>query len=411
MKNFKQYFTEQFTRSGVFMAAVLLLFFNVGLGWFTTTQYHDELQRQEDSLVTMLSHLSTYETTEVMIVYLEHYSHTNGIRLSLVDANSNILFESGIVPVADTIREIETLNHDAVGTLTLDYQVSLVTQSFMTSLLVLNGSSLVLLGFVWWVLTRLGRRQYDQLTHDFQQIGQPQPHFQFADVAIVHDRYQQLVSLHHVLRQQQTTDIRNLAHDLKTPLTVLKTTLEAVASGRLTWSPTLLASLQEEVTLLQTQLPQLVEQTQLYVPHQQDLVPLIETAIQPLRPLLLQKDIALLLELEPLEAIVDSKRFQQIIEHVVMNAYYYSNSHTTIRLTLSADVRELTIQDEGIGMNETTLAAIQKGPYRDGLARQRYLQGNGLGLQIVKEFITTNQWSWHIISAPHQGTTIIFKIA
>jgi signal transduction histidine kinase len=411
MKNFNQYFTEQFTRSGVFMAAVLLLFFNIGLGWFTTSQYQDELRRQEDSLVTMLSHLSTYETPSVMIVYLEHYSHTNGIRLSLVDPSGDTLFESAIAPVADAIREIETLNHEPIGTLTLDYQVSLVTQSFLTSLLVLNGSSLVLLGFVWWVLTRLGRRQYDQLTHDFQQIGHPQPHFQFADVAIVHDRYQQLVHLHHALRQQQTTDIRNLAHDLKTPLTVLKTTLEAVASGRLQWTPDLLQSLQEEVIILQTQLPQLVEQTQLYVPHQQDLVPLIEAAIVPLRSLLTQKDITLQLSLEPLEAIVDRKRFQQVIEHVVMNAYYYSNPHTTLTITLSADVRELTIQDQGIGMNEATLTAIQKGPYRDSQARQRYLQGNGLGLQIVKEFVTTNQWSWQIISAPHQGTTIIFQIA
>lgn len=411
MKNFNHYFTEQFTRSGVFMAAVLLLFFNIGLGWFTTNQYQDDLQHQEDSLVTMLSHLSTYESTEVMIVYLEHYSHTNGIRILMVDTNDHVMFTSGIAPVADAIREIETLNHEPIGTLTLDYQVSLVTQSFITSLLVLNGSSLILLGFVWWVLTRLGRRQYDQLTHDFQQIGLPQPHFQFADVAIVHDRYQQLVQLHHALRQQQTTDIRNLAHDLKTPLTVLKTTLEAVASGRLEWNTDLLQSLQEEVTILQTQLPQLVEQTQLYVPHQQDLVPLIEAAIVPLRSLLTQKDIALQLSLEPLEAIVDRKRFQQVIEHVVMNAYYYSNPHTTIKVTLSADVRELTIQDQGIGMNETTLTAIQKGPYRDSQARQRNLQGNGLGLQIVKEFITTNQWTWQIIAAPHQGTTIIIKIA
>lgn len=410
MKNFNQYFTQQFTRLGVFMAAALLLFLNLGLGWFTTLQYHDELERQENSLVTMLSHLSTYESTAVMIVYLEHYSHTNGIRLSLVDESNQILFQTGVPPVADSIRSIETLNYERIGTLTLDYQVSLITQSFITSLLVLNGSSLALLGLVWWLLTRLGDRQYEQLTHDIQQIGQSQPNFQFADIALVHGRYEQLITLQQMLRQQQSADIRNLAHDLKTPLTVLSSTLEAVASGRLNWDDNLLHSLQEEVTLLQTQVPQLVQQAQLYVPHEQPLVPLIETVIQSLTPLFHQKAIEVNLSLESMAAIVDSKRFQQVIEHLVLNAYYYSNPRSKINISLAAQVRELTIQDEGIGMTDSTLAAIQKGPYRDPQARMRYQHGNGLGLQIVREFIIINQWSWKIISAPHQGTTVIIKI-
>ena len=120
-----------------------------------------------------------------------------------------------------------------------------------------------------------------------------------------------------------------------------------------------------------------------------NLVPIVEAAIEMIRPAAEAKTITLHSELseEPVEMIGDPNRLQQVVANVLANAVKFSpeESHVDIRLVRDAATAEVEVRDKGRGIAAELLPHVFE-RFRQGNSAGRQ-SGLGLGLAIARHLI------------------------
>ncbi len=217
------------------------------------------------------------------------------------------------------------------------------------------------------------------------------------------------------LRTQMTADI---AHDLRTPLSILQGYLEGLKEGELTGSPRLYNLLYDEAQ----QLNHLIQELRTL-----SLADAGELSLntQPIDPKALlersglayvmqaeQQGVALRIEaaddLPELEA--DLERMTQVLNNLVANALKHTQAGT---VTLSARQAEqailLQVSDTGKGIAEADLPHIFDRFYRADKSRGRNEHeagSSGLGLAIAKAIVLAHGGEISAESQPNRGTII-----
>lgn len=105
----------------------------------------------------------------------------------------------------------------------------------------------------------------------------------------------------------------------------------------------------------------------------------------------------------------DSLHFGNILSNLLDNAIKYSGS--SVIISIKADTRSMTIEDNGIGIDKENLPFIFDKFYRVTSGDRYEVGGYGLGLFYVKQVSELMEWDIKVSSKPGQGTkfTIKFK--
>lgn len=219
-------------------------------------------------------------------------------------------------------------------------------------------------------------------------------------------------------RKQMTAD---LAHDLRTPLTVLRGYTEGLQDGRLQGSANLYGIMHGEVVHLQ----RLVEDLRTLSLTDSGELPLNRRAVDP-RALLertglayivqaAQQGIALRVEApESLPSIhVDTDRMTQVLNNLVSNALRHTQRGEIVLSAKAVGAAvQMTVSDTGIGIEAADLPLIFDRFYSTDRARQRNdSDATGLGLAIAKAIVEAHGGSLTVASSPGQGTTFTMTIA
>lgn len=197
--------------------------------------------------------------------------------------------------------------------------------------------------------------------------------------------------------------IADVSHELRTPLAVLRGELEAMEDGVHPLTPTLIQSLQAEVSSL-TKLVSDLHQLSLsdlgalsYKKAPLDAIAILEHAIASYRGRFEQKGLCIETHL-PEQAIIfgDADRLAQLFNNLLENSLRYTDSAADGQLVISANIDkgQLVVrwQDTAPGVTDAQLTQIFERFYRTELSRNRASGGSGLGLSIC----------WNIVNA-HNG--------
>jgi two-component system phosphate regulon sensor histidine kinase PhoR len=114
----------------------------------------------------------------------------------------------------------------------------------------------------------------------------------------------------------------------------------------------------------------------------------------------------------PMFVVVDAGRIGQVLDNLISNAIKYSPDGGTVTVRAWTEGEELlcTIQDTGIGMNNTEQAEAFTKFFRADLALKRAIPGLGLGLLITKSIVEMHGGTIGMQSAPGAGTIIRFTL-
>jgi PAS domain S-box-containing protein len=107
----------------------------------------------------------------------------------------------------------------------------------------------------------------------------------------------------------------------------------------------------------------------------------------------------------------DREKLVQVMENLISNAVKYSAEGSPVRVT---GVREpasyrISVRDKGIGMTPAQIERMFERFYR-AVDLNSGVRGLGLGMHIVKHIIERHGGSIQVVSAPGQGTEIIFSL-
>lgn len=111
---------------------------------------------------------------------------------------------------------------------------------------------------------------------------------------------------------------------------------------------------------------------------------------------------------EPM-AWIDREGFNLVLRNVLSNAIKFSPKNSTILLELSFDEKQvtLTIKDQGEGINQATIDALEKGSVTlsstSGTSGEK---GTGLGLSLSADIMRVNGGELNLIRNKTSGTTV-----
>ncbi len=234
------------------------------------------------------------------------------------------------------------------------------------------------------------------------------------------------VTKHQKLENMRKEFVANVSHELKTPLTTIKSYTETLLDGIIDDRDLSINFLQvvdsetERMARLVRDLLQLSDldfQQSKWNKKAVDLREIIEEIILKLDVSVKNKKQQVHLNLNNLKEndtmiYADKDRMGQVILNLLGNSIKYTpeGGHIKIGICVREDKLILEIEDNGIGIPEGDLARIFERFYRVDKARARELGGTGLGLSIAKEIIEAHEGTIEIFSQEGEGTKTVIQL-
>ncbi len=219
-------------------------------------------------------------------------------------------------------------------------------------------------------------------------------------------------------RQQMTADI---AHDLRTPLTVIGGYVESMQDGVLEATPERLEIIYKEVGHLQ-RLVEDLRMLSLAEAGQLSLNPvwiapqvLLEQVEATYQHAAAQNRVKMILleSIDVAEIMVDPDRMMQVLGNLISNALSHTPEGGKIHLKADQvqDWVDLIIQDTGAGIAPEVMPHIFDRFYRGDKAREEHEGESGLGLAIANSIVAMHGGElWAHSEGPGMGSTFTIRL-
>ncbi len=342
---------------------------------------------------------------------------------------------AGVIYLSQPLREVQTVLGDlrwrllasTVGALLLSGVVGLVLSRAISNpvrQLTTAASRLA-----------QGDFDYDLEIHSADEIGQLGHSFQTMSARLRHTLED--LALQNRLR---TEFVSNVSHELRTPLTSIKGLLETLREGAV-----------EDTEVRDRFLGTIDDETERLIRLVNDLLLLSRADFQALNIKPAPVDVQLLarrsvrklwpqgeargihLEVEapdePLLALADADRVEQVLVNLLDNAIKFSPPGSTVSVRVAADTDlghgcsrsggkgqegpapvSVSVEDAGIGIPAQDLPHIFERFYRVDRARSRDRGGSGLGLSIAQALVEAHGGHIWLESEEGRGTTVHFTL-
>jgi len=220
------------------------------------------------------------------------------------------------------------------------------------------------------------------------------------------------------IRKQLVADV---AHELRTPLSILRGRLESIQEGAIEPSQEVILQLNDEVirlTRLVSDLQQLsLAEAGKLVLHKKivNVNQMVEKIKFHFEWLAEEKNIQLSVKsTEEIEMELDSDRITQVIVNLLGNALRHTPENgevfVELRKNRPQNAVQITVKDNGPGIDGELLPYIFDRFYRTDSSRTRDQGGTGLGLSIAKGFVEAHGGSISVESKKGEGTKFVIQL-
>ncbi|MGP1692513.1 MAG: sensor histidine kinase [Giesbergeria sp.] len=206
--------------------------------------------------------------------------------------------------------------------------------------------------------------------------------------SLVDDTNQVLRRLRHLLLHQKRF-VRDAAHQLRTPLAVLKTQVQSARRGDLPPAQALgeIETTVDRATQLANQMLALAKVEQLRqqsAPEPAALDELLRDVALELSPLIAQHDIDFSIATEPAPVRADTWMLRELARNLLHNAIAHAGAGRSLSVVLAREGPQavLRISDRGPGISEALAARLYE-PFSSG----KLHAGSGLGLAICQDIV------------------------
>lgn len=216
--------------------------------------------------------------------------------------------------------------------------------------------------------------------------------------------------------------ITNISHDLRTPITSIRGYVEGLLDGKGTNPERMeryLRTIRDKTAYLNNMIEDLFLFSQLDLgeykiePRRWQSSEVLHILFEPIE--LWVEDSGWIFEAEtPFHSgiiEIDQMRLAQVIENIVQNSLKYGPEHGTITVKTAIEHHHynITISDNGEGIEKAALKYVFDAFYREDGSRQQSMGGSGLGLAICKKLVELHGGHIYIDSELGVGTSIILS--
>ncbi|HVI42567.1 MAG TPA: ATP-binding protein, partial [Anaerovoracaceae bacterium] len=226
------------------------------------------------------------------------------------------------------------------------------------------------------------------------------------------------------LENMQMDFVANVSHELKTPLTTIKSYTETLLCGQVEDKETInqfLSIIETETDRMNRLVKELLQLSRLdykqekWNKKESNLIGLLKAVVTKVELTAKSKNQHLNYifdDSQKIMTVIDKDGIEQVLLNVLSNAIKYTQDGGRIDIdALQAGKNaQLIIADNGIGIPENELSRVFERFFRVDKARSRAMGGTGLGLAISKQIIEEHNGSIEIESKEGKGTKVIITL-
>ena len=277
-----------------------------------------------------------------------------------------------------------------------------------------------------WLELVLSPLRHDASDHMFtaQLVDATEQHAarQVLEAALLKER--DLVRDLHRLNDSKSTFVSSVSHELRTPVTSVVGYTEMLMDGiggevnadqrdmltRIRRNGQRLMVLIEDL-LTASRLESGTSRLEL---SDLDLRACAREALEGLEPLLLDRDLAveLVLDPEPLMVLADAAQLERLLVNLLSNAVKFTPDGGSVTLTAGRAGRlaTLAVADTGMGVPEDEQDQLFSRFFRSSTAQRRAIPGTGIGLSIVRAIASQHGGSVSAVSKEGVGSTFTLSL-
>jgi len=244
-------------------------------------------------------------------------------------------------------------------------------------------------------------------------------------IAVENERLTQQAAEVKILREVdrlRSELIANVSHELRTPLGLINISCSSLLMDDVDFDRDIqrnfLSGIEEEVGKLERIVENLldlgrVEGGRLRLDKQPtDLTELVRNVVQVMKTLSTEHNFECDFASEPLMAIVDTKRIEQVLRNLLDNAIKYSPSGGTISVQGNLEKSKILISvtDQGIGIPADAWDKIFERFYRAENAITLRMRGAGLGLSVCQGIVEAHGGHIWVESQPGMGSSFSLSL-
>ncbi len=217
--------------------------------------------------------------------------------------------------------------------------------------------------------------------------------------------------------------VANVSHELKTPITSIKSYSETLLDGALDDRETaydFLNVIKNESDRMNKIIKDLLQLSHIDYKKESwdmtktDINSIVKDCINKMKLHADKKNQQIIdkTSLKPVIATVDKSKFEQVIINLISNAIKYTQEFGVIHLSTSLvdNYCEISVKDNGIGIPQKDIPFIFDRFYRVDKGRSRSLGGTGLGLSICNSIIAEHKGEIKVKSVERKGSEFIVRI-
>ncbi|MEG1641958.1 MAG: HAMP domain-containing sensor histidine kinase [Synergistaceae bacterium] len=211
----------------------------------------------------------------------------------------------------------------------------------------------------------------------------------------------------------------DIAHELRNPIAIVKSHLEAFADGVWQATPERINLTVEEIDRLSrliTEVEKLeileAENTRI-LKENTDLSNELEKTVTAYMPLFKAKNVTLTSDIQSgIIANIDMQKMRQVFENLLSNALRYTDSMREVKLSLKKEnnFNVIRVEDSGIGISDKDLPNIFERFYRADKSRARASGGMGIGLTLAKATVKAHNGEILVESREGEGSLFTVKL-
>ena len=225
--------------------------------------------------------------------------------------------------------------------------------------------------------------------------------------------------------QESKELIRNISHDLRTPITAIKGYALGIMDG-VASTPDKMEHYVHTIYNKANDMDKLIDELTIYSRLDTNRIPYnfarlnatayFEDCVEDLRMDLQAQDIGLIFSNDvaaDVMMIADAEQLKRAINHIISNAVKYMDKPDALirfRLRDVGDFIQIEIEDNGKGIAQRDLARIFDRFYRTDASRNSRIGGSGIGLSIVRKIIEDHEGKVWATSREGIGTVIYFVL-
>ena len=315
--------------------------------------------------------------------------------------------------------QVQISSKDLISDIVKEIQTDFWKSSLLITFIITVASSSMMYFFIGYALKPL--KNLGEQIEDIQ--AKNLKHLVVADHSSI--EIEQLTNAFNEMLERLSNTFRaqrqfsaNAAHELRTPLAVMRTKLEVFEKNKKPSD----TDYQETVNMIRMQTSRLshvidilLEMTDLQSAQKQDhisLADMAEEVICDLTALADKKDITISQNPGTAEIIGNDTLVYRAIYNLVENAIKYNNTggKVTVSIKEDSEYASVIIRDNGPGIKQEDWQHIFEPFFRIDKSRSRDMGGAGLGLALVKEIARQHGGDVYVVQSSKNGTEIALKL-